>query len=78
MSDSTTIELGGEEYVVRPEGGVLKVGRSMGDDVTWLDDVDLSLLPEPARAAVENGDLSDADLQQALLGVVRAEVNRGG
>lgn len=78
MSDSTTIELGGEEYVVRPEGGVLKVGSRAGDDVTWLDDVDLGLLPEPARAAVERGDLADADLRQALLGIVKAEANRGG
>jgi hypothetical protein len=78
MSDSTTIELGGESYVVRPEGGVLKIGRPTGDDVTWLDDVDLGLLPEPARAALEGGDLNSADLQQALLGVIQAEVKRGG
>jgi hypothetical protein len=78
MSDSTTIELGGERYLVRPEGGVLKVGRPIGDDVTWLDDVDLGLLPEPARAAVDSGDLENADLQQALLGIIRAEATRGG
>ncbi len=78
MSDSTAIELGGEQYVVRPEGGVQKIGRPAGDDVTWLDDVDLTLLPEPARAAVERGDLSDDALQTALLGVVQAEVQRGG
>ena len=78
MSDSTTIELGGESYVVRPEGGVLKIGRPTGDDVTWLDDVDAGLLPEPARAALEDGDLASADLQQALLGVIQAEVKRGG
>jgi hypothetical protein len=77
VSDSTTIELGGENYLVRPEGGVLRIGRPVGSDVTWLDDVDLGLLPEPARAAVERGDLTDADLQRALLGVVRAEVDRG-
>jgi hypothetical protein len=77
MSDATTIELGGEEYVVRPEGGVLKIGRPTGDDVTWLDELDLGLLPEPARAAVHSGDLDDAVLQQALLGVVRAEADRG-
>lgn len=77
MSDSTTIELGGEKYVVRPEDGMLKVGRPTGDDVTWLDDVDLGLLPEPARAAVERGDLSDGALQTALLGVVQAQVQRG-
>jgi hypothetical protein len=78
MSDSTTIQLGGEEYVVQPGDGVLKVGRSTGDGVTWLDDVDLDLLPEPAREAVARGDLADGSLETALLGVVRAEVNRGG
>ena len=78
MSDSTTIQLGGEEYVVQPGDGVLKVGRSTGDGVTWLDDVDLGLLPEPAREAVERGNLADSALETALLGVVRAEVNRGG
>jgi hypothetical protein len=77
MSDATTIELGGEQYLVRPEGGLLKIGRPAGDDVTWLDDVDLGLLPESARAAVRSGDLEDADLRQALLGVVRAEADRG-
>jgi hypothetical protein len=46
--------------------------------VTWLDDVDLGLLPEPARAAVDRGDLENADLQQALLGIIRAEATRGG
>jgi hypothetical protein len=78
MSDSTTVQLGGEEYVVQPGDGVLKVGRPTGDGVTWLDDVDLGLLPEPAREAVERGDLADGALETALLGVVRAEVNRGG
>lgn len=78
MGESTTIEFGGEQYQVRPEGGVLKVGRSVGDEVTWLDDVDLGLLPGPARAAVQNGDLTSPDLIQALRGVVRAEVDRGG
>ena len=78
MSDSTTVRLGGEEYVVQPGDGVLKVGRPTGDGVTWLDDVDLGLLPEPAREAVERGDLADGALETALLGVVRAEVDRGG
>jgi hypothetical protein len=78
MSDSTTIRLGGEEYVVQPGDGVLRVGRPAGDDVTWLDDVDLGLLPGPAREAVERGDLTDGSLETALLGVVRAEVDRGG
>lgn len=78
MSDSTTIQLGGEEYVVQPGEGVLKVGRPSGDDVTWLDDVDLGLLPAPAREALERGDLTDGDLEAALRGIVGAQVNRGG
>jgi hypothetical protein len=77
MSDPTTIELGGEQYLVRPEGGVLKIGRPAGKDVTWLDDLDLGLLPESARAAVESGDLGNPELAQALLGVVQAEADRG-
>jgi hypothetical protein len=77
MSDSTTIQLGGEDYVVQPGDGVLKVGRPTGDGVTWLDDVDLGLLSAPAREAVERGDLGDNALEVALLGVVRAEVDRG-
>jgi hypothetical protein len=78
VSDSRTITLGGEDYVVQPGDGVLKVGRPTGDDVTWLDDVDLGLLPWPARQAVEHGDLTDSALEVALLGVLSAETNRGG
>jgi hypothetical protein len=78
MSDSRTIQLGGEDYVVQPGDGVLRVGRPAGDGVAWLDDVDLGLLTGPAREAVERGDLADRSLEVALLGVVRAEVDRGG
>ena len=77
MSDSTTVHLGGEDYVVQPGDGVLKVGRPTGDDVTWLDDVDLGLLSADARAAVERGELSDGSLELALLGIVRAQADRG-
>ncbi len=77
MSDSTTIELGGEEYLVRREGDALRLGRQVGGDTVWLDEVDVSQLPGPAREALERGEHSDATLQTALLGVVRAEVNRG-
>ncbi|GAB3349806.1 hypothetical protein [Modestobacter lapidis] len=77
MSDSTTIQLGGEDYVVQPGNGVLKIGRPTGDGVAWLDDLDLGLLPAPAREAVERGDLGDGSLEVALLGVVRAETDRG-
>jgi hypothetical protein len=78
MSDSTTIELGGEEYLVQREGGSLRLGRQVGGDTTWLDEVDVSQLPAPAREALERGDHADQTLQTALLGVVQAEVNRGG
>ena len=78
MSDSTTIELGGEEYLVQREGGSLRLGRQVGGETTWLDEVDVSQLPAPAREALDRGDHADQTLQTALLGVVQAEVNRGG
>ena len=77
MSDSTTVQLGGEAYVVQPGDGVLRIGRTTGDDVIWLDDVDLGLLSSDARAAVDRGDLTDSSLEVALLGVVRAQADRG-
>jgi len=77
MSESTTIELGGEEYLVRREGGTLQLGRQVGGDTVWLDEIDASQLPGPAREALERGELSDTTLQTALLGVVQAEVDRG-
>ena len=78
MSESTTIELGGEEYQVQRDGGSLRLGRQVGGDTTWLDEVDVDQLPAPARAALDRGDHADQTLQTALLGVVQAEVNRGG
>jgi hypothetical protein len=77
MSDSTTIELGGEEYLVQREGDALRLGRQVGGDTIWLDDIAVSQLPDPAREALERGEHSDQTLQTALLGVVRAEVDRG-
>lgn len=78
MSDDMTIQLDGEDYVLRPEGDGLQVGRRMGGDVTWLDTVAGSLLPAPAREALERGDTSDEALLRAVRGVVQAEVERGG
>ena len=78
MSDFVNIRLDGEEYVLRPEDGGLQVGRRVGDDVTWLDDVDTSVFPEAARAAIERGDAEDQALLTALRGVIQAEVERGG
>ena len=78
MSDFVNIRLDGEEYVLRPEDGGLQVGRRVGGDVTWLDDVDAGVFPAAARAAIERGDAQDQSLLTALRGVVRAEVERGG
>ena len=78
MTDDMTIQLDGEEYVLRRGNAALQVGRRTGGDVTWLDDVDPGLLPEPARRALESGDTGDAALSTALRGIVEAEVRRGG
>jgi hypothetical protein len=78
MSDFVNIRVDGEEYVLRPKDGGLQVGRRVGGDVTWLDDVDTSLFPEAARAAIERGDAEDQALLTALRGVIQAEVERGG
>ncbi len=78
MTDDMTFRLDSEEYLVRREGDALQVGRQMGGDVTWLDSVDVGLLPEPARQALERGDMSDQALTIALRGVVQAQVERGG
>ncbi|MGY1855413.1 hypothetical protein [Modestobacter sp. SYSU DS0290] len=78
MSGSTTIELGGEEYQVHRDGDVLRLGRAVGGDTVWLDDVAVGLLPGPAQEALDRGEHTDPALRTALLGVVRAEVDRGG
>ncbi len=78
MSDDMTIDVDGEKYVLRPGTGSLQVGRRVGDDVTWLDDVDPGLLPEDARAALAEGDSANQALQTAIGGIVQAEVERGG
>jgi hypothetical protein len=77
MSD-LDVELSGERYVLRREGGDLRVGRRVGEDVTWLESVGVETLPEQARAALESGDAKDESLTIALRGVVQAEVERGG
>ena len=78
MSDEMTITVDSEEYVLRPEGETVKVGRRVGGDTAWLEDVDVATLPEDARSALERGDSSDAALVLAVRGVVAAEVQRGG
>ncbi|MGY1682289.1 hypothetical protein [Geodermatophilus sp. SYSU D01176] len=78
MSDEMTITVDSEEYVLRPEGGTVKVGRRVAGDTAWLEDVDLATLPERARDALQRGDASDDALLLALRGVVAAEVQRGG
>jgi hypothetical protein len=78
MTDDMTIELDGEQYVVRPDGDGLRVGRRVGGEVTWLDSVDGGLLPPPAREALGRGDTSDESLLTAVRGVIGAETRRGG
>ncbi|WP_369132061.1 hypothetical protein [Modestobacter sp. I12A-02662] len=78
MDGPTTIELGGEEYQVRREGSTLRLGRQVGGETVWLDEIEVGLLPGPAREALDRGEHADQALQTALLGVVDAEVKRGG
>lgn len=78
MTDEKTIEIDGETYVLRHDGDGLQVGRRIDGDVTWLDTVADSLLPEGARSALDSGDTSDESLQRAVRGVLEAEVRRGG
>ena len=61
-----------------PLDGRLRLGRRVGEDLTWLETVDLGLLPAPAREALARGDSTDEALLTALRGVVQAEVERGG
>jgi hypothetical protein len=78
MSDDMTITVDSDEYVLRPDGDGLQVGRRVGGDVAWLDTVDLCLLPASAREALERGDTSDEALQTAVRGITQAEEERGG
>ena len=78
MTDDMTIRFDSEEYVLRKDGEGLQVGRRVGDDVAWLETVDLELLPGPAREALERGDISDEALVTAVRGVAQAEAERGG
>ena len=78
MDEEMTVTIDSEDYVLRPQGDSLRVGRRMGGDTAWLDDVDLATLPADARIALDRGNTSDAALQLALRGVVAAEVRRGG
>lgn len=78
MTDDMTITIDSEEYVLRPGGDGLQVGRRTGGEVTWLDTVDPGILPSSAREALDRGDTSDEALRTALRGIVQAEVERGG
>ena len=78
MDEEMTVTIDTEDYVIRPDGDSLKVGRRMGGDTAWLDDVELATLPADARIALDRGTTSDAALLLALRGVVAAEVRRGG
>jgi len=78
MTDDLTIQLDSDEYVVRREAEGLRLGRRVGEELTWLETVALDLLPAPAREALDRGDASDEALLTALRGVAQAEVERGG
>lgn len=78
MSDDLTVRLDSDDYVVRREGDGLRVGRRVGGDVTWLDELDRGLFSRPALDALDRGDGSDEALLTALRGVAQAEVERGG
>ena len=78
MSEELAIRIDAEEYLLRRQEDGLQIGRTVGGEVTWLDTVDLGLLPGPAREALDRGDTSHESLLQAVRGVVQAEVERGG
>jgi len=78
MTNEKTIEIDGETYVLRHDSEGLQVGRRVDGDVTWLDTVADSLLPEAARVALQSGDTSDEGLTTAVRGVLEAEAKRGG
>ncbi len=78
MTDDLTIDIDGEQYVLRRGAEGLQVGRRVAGDVTWLDEVDPALLSEDARAALAEGDLTDPALRMAIGGIVQAEIERGG
>ena len=77
MSD-IPVEMDGEVYVVRRKGGDVQVGRHVGGDVVWLDEIDPGLFSRAALDALDRGDASDEALLIAVRGVVQAEVERGG
>ena len=77
MTDDMTIQIDSDTYVLRKDGEGLQVGRKVGGDVAWLETVDLGLLPQPAREALDRGDTSDEALLTAVRGVTQAEVERG-
>ena len=78
MTDDMTIRVDTNEYVLRTDGDGLQVGRRVGGDVAWLDTVELTLLPQRAREALERGDSSDDALLTAVRGIAQAEDERGG
>jgi hypothetical protein len=77
MTDDMTIQIDSDTYVLRKDGEGLQVGRKVGGDVAWLETVDLGLLTQPAREALDRGDTSDEALLTAVRGVTQAEVERG-
>lgn len=77
MTQEMTIQVDGDDYVLRPDGEGFQLGRQVGGDVSWLETVDGSLVDDQVRAALSSGDTSDESLLRAVRGVVQAEVERG-
>ena len=78
MTDDITIRVDSTEYVLRTDGDGMQVGRRVAGEVAWLDTVELALLPNTAREALERGDASDEALLTAVRGIAQAEDERGG
>lgn len=60
------------DYVLEPDGDVVRVGRDEGGEVCWLEPVPVSALPEDWQNA------DDERLLAAVRGVETAVNNRGG
>lgn len=68
-----------EAFVVQRLGTELRVGRRSGETILWQDEtVPVSELPDPAREALDAGDLDAAPLTLALDAIVQAFATRGG
>jgi hypothetical protein len=66
-------------FVVQRLGTELRIGRRSGATILWQDEtVPVAELPEPARKALDAGDLDAGPLTLALDAIVQAFATRGG